>query len=184
MTWFVLVADSWLCPVLGVALKECAAGKDLLAWDVTEPLVETHFLNAPGARVTNVYWHGNGRLKIVFISFFPIKDYKADPVSYECQWSGDWSPIPGCAIEVDISYSGINLNQADAKGADRQKDAHACQALCRSRNNTYFKWVSPEFNQTLDPSAVPFSCFCKNDITARKMKPGSISGAGTAFKLS
>ena len=41
--------------VLGVALKECAAGKDLLAWDVTEPLVETHFLNAPGARVTNVY---------------------------------------------------------------------------------------------------------------------------------
>ena len=41
--------------VLGVALKECAAGKDLLAWDVTEPLVETRFLIAPGARVSNVY---------------------------------------------------------------------------------------------------------------------------------
>ena len=115
-------------------------------------------------------------------SYIPISliiDYKPDPVSYHCQWSGDWSPIPGCAIEVDISYSGTNLNQADAKGADRQKDAHACQALCRSRNNTYFKWVSPEFNHTLDPSAVPFSCFCKNDITARKIKPGSISGAAT-----
>ena len=111
-------------------------------------------------------------------SFFPlIKDYKPEPVSYECQWSGDWQPVPGCAIEVDVSYSGTSLNLADGKGADRQKDAYACQALCRARNNTYFRWVSPEFNHTLYPNAVPFSCFCKNEITARKMKPGSISGA-------
>ena len=138
--------------------------------------METHNLNAPDAKVNQC---GNDRLKTIFTPYFPyhIIDYKPDPVSYQCQWNGDWSPIPGCAIEVDISYSGANLNQADAKGADRQKDAHACQALCRSRNNTYFKWVSPEFNQTLDPSAVPFSCFCKNNITARRMKPGSVSGA-------
>ena len=106
-----------------------------------------------------------------------IVDYKPDPVSYQCQWNGDWSPVPGCAIEVDVSYSGTNLNEADGKGADRQKDAHACQALCRARNNNYFKWFSPEFDYTLYPKAVPFSCFCKNEITARQMIPGSISGA-------
>ena len=37
--------------VPGVAQKERAARRALLTWDVTEPLVETHNLNAPEAKV-------------------------------------------------------------------------------------------------------------------------------------
>ena len=61
-------------PVLGVALKECAAGKDLLAWDVTEPLVETHILNAPEAKVNQC---GNDRLKTILYPYFPYHRLQA-----------------------------------------------------------------------------------------------------------
>ena len=42
--------------VPGVAQKERAARRALLTWDVTEPLVETHYLNAPEAKVNKLMW--------------------------------------------------------------------------------------------------------------------------------
>ena len=84
--------------------------------------------------------------------------------------------MPGCAIEVDVNYLGSNLNNGDARQGHRQKDAHACQAFCRSRNNKYFKWYSPEFNTTIE---APFSCFCKDKVTGRNMRTGIISGAAS-----
>ena len=59
-----------------------------------------------------------------------------EAISYDCQWSGDWSPVPGCAIEADVDYEGDNLNGGPvlARGSDRQPDAHACQAFCRASN--------------------------------------------------
>ena len=101
---------------------------------------------------------------------------KPEPVSYECQWSGDWSPVPGCAIEVDVNYLGSNLYMGNANGALRQKDAYACQAFCRSRGNKYFKWYSPEYNTSIVP---PFACYCKDEVTGRRMRTGIISGAAS-----
>ena len=115
------------------------------------------------------------------LSFLVAAPEPEEAVSYECQWSGDWSPIPGCAIEVDVNYAGLNLNQATAKEADRQPDAHACQAFCRASNARYFKWVSPELNITSDQftNSVHFACFCKSNITARLSTHGVISGAAS-----
>ena len=113
-------------------------------------------------------------ISLIMLPFLTVD--KPEPVSYECQWSGDWSPVPGCAIEVDVNYLGGNLNTGDAQGAHRQKDAYACQAFCRSRSNKYFKWYSPEFNTTIE---APFSCFCKDKVTGRNMRTGIISGASS-----
>ena len=116
---------------------------------------------------------------------FTYSDTAPDPVSYECQWSGEWSPVPGCAIEVDVDYQGSNLNSGgNARGADRQPSAHACQAFCRANYSApYFKWVSPEGdfnpNHTRYNNRYPFSCYCKSEVIARVSTRGIISGAAS-----
>ena len=67
--------------------------------------------------------------------FIPSEILNPEPVTYECKWSGEWSPIPGCAIETDVDYKGRNLNSNTARDADRQPDAHTCQAFCRASGN-------------------------------------------------
>ena len=76
---------------------------------------------------------------LTYFSLSALTSIDAAPdsaISYDCQWSGEWSPVPGCAIEVDVNYEGDNLNGGDvrARGSDRQPDAHACQAFCRASN--------------------------------------------------